>query len=100
MKLTEYETVSIYVPESRRLGSGSGQSFKLNPDLIEWADMMYGYKAPDMTYFVANLDNDAYGWAHGGMAASPNPLDNRLYRKFMFKKESDALMFKLTWGGN
>jgi hypothetical protein len=99
MKAVNYEVVTVYVPNSPKIGKMNGKDSFLCAELIEWLTMMYGYQAPNSYHFIANLDNNAYGWAWG-RSSEPMFVQSDPCWTFMFKKESDALMFKLTWGGH
>lgn len=95
----EFETITVYLPISDRLGFRDRFSDILGEDVIEWLNERVGPQAPNIYHFIANLDNSAYGWCFGGRQHSPESSFTAMCYAFTFKDPANALIFKMMWGG-
>lgn len=96
--MTEYEVTTIYLPISDRLGWSSKFSDILNLEVTNWLAENVGPQAPSFQAFVANLENDSYGWCFRYKDTDPTDYQNHVICYCLsFKNANDAMMFKLKW---
>jgi hypothetical protein len=100
MMQTEYDSYTLYMPLSDRMGVGHRYSEILNPDMVYWLNENTGGIGVYNWYqWIAELDNDSYGWCYRGKDHSPESHMTAACRVFCFKNPVHATLFKLTWGG-
>jgi len=92
-----YETTTIYIPVSDSLGWLNRYSDILSQEAVGWLEENVGKQAPTYMEFIANLDNDQFGWCFNGKAHDPTTHYLHLTYALTFKNANDALMFKLSW---
>jgi len=98
--MSDYETTTIYMPVSDKLGWWDRHSDILSQKAVEWLKEHVGEQAPTYFVFLANLDNDQFGWCFNGKAHDPNTNLVHVAYSITFKNANDAMMFKLAWSGN
>ena len=99
----EFTYITLYLADkSGKLSGKSNTTFNgidrttLSLDAIEWLEDNYGPGARGSLEWHANLDNDTFKWGYHGKEPDGK---GSLCRVFYFRNETQAMMFKLAWGG-
>lgn len=87
------------MPATDRLGWNDRNSDIISSDAIKWLNENVGKQAPTYPAFIAYLNTDQYDWVFRGKDHAPDSLYTAISYVLTFKRTTDAVMFKLYWGG-